>query len=107
MAPTSLYAGIAGFAALLLAGQAFAGASEPVVLIDPANPADSTISATVNEDEPGWNCLTMGNRICGASYVPADPEWSAEPDGTTHEDCLVEIADTSTVVCPDGYVAVS
>lgn len=94
-------------AGLLLAGQAMAGSAEPVVLIDPANPSDSLITSEPAEDEPGFNCLTMGNRICGPDWQPADPEWSAEPDGTTHEDCLVLIGETTYLVCPDGYTTES
>lgn len=97
--------GLAGVAALLLTGQALAGASEPVTLIDPAHPTDSLIS--VSEDSPEWNCLTMGNRECGPDWTPADPEWSAEPDGTRHDGCLVSIGETTYLVCPDGYTAVS
>jgi hypothetical protein len=29
----------------------------------PRRPAGPVV--TVQEDEPGWNCQTMGNRICG------------------------------------------
>ena len=96
-------------AAILLMGQAIAGPAEPVTLIDPAEPMDSTITAIHEpaEDEPGWNCLTMGNRSCGEGWEPADPEWTTEPDGTTHEGCLVLIGDTSYIACPDGYTTTS
>lgn len=99
----------AGLFGLILMGQAFAGAGEPVRLMDPANPSDSLISAvsTVNEDDPEWNCLTMGNRECGPDFIPAPTDWTTEPDGTTHQDCLALIGDTTYVVCPDGYTTTS
>lgn len=27
-------------------------------------PSDETTSSIVNEDEDGWSCVTMGNRVC-------------------------------------------
>lgn len=29
-------------------------------------------SALVMEDDPGWNCATDGNRICGPGFGPLD-----------------------------------
>lgn len=55
----------------------------------------------VAEDEPGWNCLTMGNRRCGPDWKPAH----RVIDG--HRDCLWLIGDTTLVACPDGYVTTS
>lgn len=66
------------------------------------------------EDEPGWNCLTMGNLTCGPTYVPVVT--AVLGDGSLLTDalvegerqdwsgCLIEFGDTSTIVCPDGYV---
>lgn len=36
--------------------------------------ADAAASPTVQEDDPAWDCVTMGNRICGpgnSNGVPA------------------------------------
>lgn len=44
------------------------GAPEPVPA--PAAPAPAPIGDP-NEDEPGWDCATMGNKICGSTYTEA------------------------------------
>lgn len=31
---------------------------------------DDNRDGIVDEDESGWNCLTMGNRICGPTPAP-------------------------------------
>lgn len=48
--------------AVVLAGAVYAGhvATGPVRAPIP--------SAVCEEDQPCWNCATMGNRICGADY---------------------------------------
>ncbi|MFI8265349.1 hypothetical protein [Streptomyces sp. NPDC085665] len=35
-----------------------------------ANVGDDNGDGAVDEDEPGWNCHTMGNRICGTDVPP-------------------------------------
>lgn len=40
-------------------------------------------------------------------WVPADPGWSTEPNGTEHGPCLANIGDTTFVVCSDGYIFTS
>jgi hypothetical protein len=67
------------------------------------------------EDDPRWNCLTMGNRTCGPNYQPVDQPLAdalaegAKDDATTYdwESCLVAYGDTTIIVCPDGYVETS
>jgi len=60
------------------------------------------------EDEPGWNCLTMGNQTCGPDWAPLTAEqlrgitWSH--DG--YDDWQGCLTDGVTVVCDDGYVYV-
>lgn len=65
------------------------------------------------EDEPGWNCFTMGNRSCGTLphvtpemagdvYAEGDTEPPRSSDTRRWEDCVV--ADDRTVMCPDGFV---
>ena len=68
----------------------------------------------IHEDEPGWNCLTMGNKVCGPSFVPV--ETATLGDGSPLLDvltegerqdwtgCLIQFGDTTYIVCPDGYV---
>jgi hypothetical protein len=42
-----------------------------VVNCAPANPVagDDNGDGVIDEDESGWDCRTMGNRICGTSLV--------------------------------------
>lgn len=46
--------------ALVMAG----AIAEPTVIPTPATPS-VVHSVQPEEDEPGWDCTTMGNRICG------------------------------------------
>ena len=62
---------------------------------------------TIQEDEPGWNCLTMGNHSCGPEWTPFWGDIYDLDPNAPHENCLVRIGDTSTVVCPDGYTTSS
>jgi hypothetical protein len=44
----------------------------------PPQTVDQSPSVTVQEDDPGWDCLTMGNRICGdPGQVHAVEAWQA------------------------------
>lgn len=88
-----------GLFGLILLGQAFAGAAEPVRLIDPANAADSTISVSTagtvlaqvlpyyHEDAPLWCAEDMacwiGSNGDGRTdeeilaVLPTDLDWSS------------------------------
>lgn len=72
----------------------------------PPQPSD-----TISEDDPRWNCLTMGNGVCGPDYRPVDAELSdALSEGEVAKDytsCLVREGDTTYIVCPDGQVLIS
>jgi len=85
----------------------------PTGLADkPATPTP-TITPTqvrefIAEDDPRWNCMTMGNKDCG-------PEWDLITDQGVVEDitptegarCLIRVADTSLIVCDDGTMTTS
>lgn len=77
---------------------------------------------TIEEDDPRWNCMTMGNRICGPDWEPVKPELgdalsegSDKPFTFRWEDCKVKwenedgtaYSDATIVVCPDGDVIIS
>lgn len=47
--------------ALVMAG----AIAEPTVIPTPATPSVVHSVPQIEEDEPGWDCATMGNRICG------------------------------------------
>lgn len=61
-----------------------------------------TLDHKVTEDDPQWNCLTMGNRQCG-------PAWSPAPAHLVpgHRHCWWRVGPTSYFACPDGYVTTS
>lgn len=66
-------------AAVVIAGFGIDTSIPPV--IDPG-PAPATVAAKAtecHEDEPCWDCHTMGNRICG-SELPAVPRWPTHVD---------------------------
>jgi LPXTG-motif cell wall-anchored protein len=56
--------------------------------LTPEEPAVETPPATepevIHEDDPRWDCATMGNKICGpvAAVVPTDPGTPAPPTET-------------------------
>jgi hypothetical protein len=71
---------------------------------------------TIREDSQSWNCLTMGNRTCGPTYQMVDdtshPEvWKAmildDHNGYDPYRCLVQVADTTKIVCQDGWTETS
>jgi hypothetical protein len=77
-------------------------------------PAPIVEVETITEDDVRWNCLTMGNRVCGPDYVPVTTEQAdnlAEGDNPPGwlasdypwESCLNDTG-TGLVVCPDGLV---
>jgi len=90
----------------VLAAFAVGGTAEgDIVLTVPAAPVTSS-PVQIFDDEPGWNCLTMGNRVCGPDYIPF-VEPVTDEAGIVHTGCLIMVGETSTLVCPDGYVSQS
>lgn len=71
------------------------------IAIDAMHPATPTPIPSISEDDPNWNCLTMGNRQCGPDWVPV-PAANATDIG--HAGCYWSIGPTTWVACPDGYV---
>jgi hypothetical protein len=55
------------FAAGTLAGITWQHHRQPTA---PPRPAVTTVH-TPEEDQPGWDCATMGNRTCGPTSVTA------------------------------------
>ena len=52
-------------AVLTLVAMVFAG----TMLLSPAGPVEpGAQSPRIEEDEPGWDCRTMGNFNCGPNY---------------------------------------
>lgn len=97
------YIAMIAIAASLLVGCAAPATSGPAT----AAPADSVSFA---EDDPGWNCHTMGNKICGidpwdsfdVDMIPADvvsqgfkAEYVGMFDPTTLPSDLVGMPSTS------------
>lgn len=82
------------------------------------HPAMATIATTntptrITEDDPRWNCLTMGDHLCGPKYkVIDDTEYPSawfKTIATNHPGydpyrCLIAVDDTTEIVCQDGWV---
>lgn len=43
--------------------------------IEPAQPPSPAPGSTLAEDDPGWNCHTMGNHVCGHAQRRPVPAW--------------------------------
>jgi hypothetical protein len=76
--------------------------------------AAEAAAAGITEEDPRWNCLTMGNLTCGPNYVPLPSEKYLPIFGPDHPIwdepaayCLWDIDNTTTVVCSDGTVVTS
>lgn len=94
-----------------LIGIGIAGCGHGAPAHEPPTPAPT--QKVIQEDDPAWNCLTRGNRRCGPSFVPLTEEDKEQMDEgevpsrtrqSNYAGCLIEWADTDTVVCPDGYL---
>lgn len=48
-------------------------------------PAPVVPAPTLEEDEPGWNCETMGNGVCGPAVAPMVAAPAYAPDAATSE----------------------
>lgn len=87
-------------------------------------PTQSTAPVVVEEDDPRWNCMTMGNKVCGPVFVPvssiaglgdalAEGDDATTPTGTNTaptrnwEACMVWEGDTTYIHCPDGFTTTS
>ncbi|MGV0949408.1 MAG: hypothetical protein ACOYB3_01960 [Azonexus sp.] len=69
--------------------------------------AGSPTREVLTEEDAGWNCLTMGNHLCGPDYLPmssamADALAEGEHPEVDWMSCLTD--KISVVVCPDGTV---
>lgn len=102
--------------------------ADPTAFPCPAIPVAPLLeqATALAEDDPGWDCRTNGNGVCGYGYDPAYPgSWTvdglpyneaaarcvaAERSGLPHEDCGALYEDTGersgllvTVRCADGH----
>lgn len=75
-------------------------------------PAAAVKAPEVSEDDWRWNCLTMGNHLCGPDWVPVDKEFDdlldevEQPSRWT--DCLTfNDGEADLVVCPDDRPVVA
>ncbi len=51
-------------------------------------PEEPPVTAVCQEDEPCWDCETMGNRICGPTVSPPS-DHSHEPAPHSHDELLL------------------
>lgn len=101
-----------GLGVLLLAGFAISGTLEA----HNEKQDRRQVTQTIEEDDPRWDCATMGNKVCGwkdpllkqgwepVSQELADALAEGEEAGSTRdwEDCLVRYGDTTWIRCEDG-----
>lgn len=108
-------AGVA-LAVLILAclGSSLAFPAETTPVASPATMATLTPRPTgspVAEDDLRFNCLTMGNRLCGPSWIPVPRDLYGPLNETVADrdwrDCLIHYGDTTVVACADGGVYTS
>lgn len=64
-------------------------------------------SYTITEDDPEWNCLTMGNHQCGPEWDPLPEDLYSHIGVSDDEQCVWRLADTTVIVCSDGQVITS
>jgi hypothetical protein len=69
--------------------------------------AETPETETITEDDPRWNCITMGNHICGPDWEPIPESLYAGLGVSDDEQCAWHVADTTTVVCSDEQVFTS
>lgn len=85
--------------------------------ISPTGTATQQVVAQLQEDDPGWDCNTMGNRVCGdPDQVHATEAWKAWDAGQGWRMLRVDASRPFRVVyvgtatlspkVPDGSVAV-
>lgn len=67
----------------------------------------SCATSTITEDDPRWNCLTMGNRRCGPAWTPVPEAVYPSLPVSDDEQCVWLVGDTTTIVCSDGQVFTS
>jgi hypothetical protein len=52
----------------------------------PEAPKAAPVANVIQEDEPGWDCWTMGNRTCGANPIQRVEAWGYfTPESLTSE----------------------
>ena len=61
---------------------------EPPATTTTLPPEEPPVTATCQEDEPCWDCETMGNRICGPTVEPP-PAHSHEPPPHSHDELVL------------------
>lgn len=90
-----------------VAAATLGGAGLASAVTQPA-PAHSTHRVT--EDDPRWNCRTMGNRACGRT-LPRWAHWKTAPRGACGQGSpgIVVWAGhgDGVLICPDGDVETS
>lgn len=67
----------------------------PAVAGAVAEPAPVQATQQIEEDDPGWDCRTMGNRVCGVQYASTHYVVHYDRQGfvdmvATHEDGFTE-----------------
>lgn len=96
------WAALVGIAGLVVSA---CGADPSHTVLVP--PSSTATLERITEDDPQWNCLTMGNRECGPDWT-AFPQPIADRHDVFHPKCMLNMRDPVGQVrvnCVDGYVS--
>ena len=85
---------------------------DPMAPTDPRPLPAPTPIVHIEEDDPGWDCNTMGNRLCGPQDErdqdgqPPVNHPLIGPDGKSHSPCWIVVPPTGDgwAQCEDGYI---
>ena len=73
-------------------------------VVPPTPDTGITYTHAPQEDEPGWDCTTQGNRHCEPPESVIDRGTLTGLDGIDHPRCRIYVwADESLLQCKDGY----
>lgn len=87
---------------------------DPLAPTDPKPLPSPTPIVHIEEDDPGWDCNTMGNRLCGPQdemnqdlpTQPIDQPLIDPVSGALHSPCWIVVPPTGDgwAQCEDGYI---
>jgi hypothetical protein len=100
--------------ALTGCGVAAETTAQPTVKPHNVREVENALPSSPEEDEAGWDCLTMGNKICGANPIERVEAWGAFrtdnlPEATLREAFKVTyhgVALTAVDFPPADYVTI-
>ena len=77
--------------------------AQPTTTIPNGSTSNQGSNTPCNEDEPCWNCLTMGNHICGPGAKLPDGSYANPNDDPRSNDGYGYICQVEPSQTPSGY----